>query len=243
MGQRLTDSKFYRRIHDFIVGEAGLLAAIVLISGLVLAFLRLADAVQEGGTAAFDEAILLMFRTPGDVNQVIGPLWVQEMVRDVTALGSFALLGLIVVGVCIYLVLARMQAAALLVIVSVLSGTVLSTLLKMGYDRPRPDLATMSHQFTASFPSGHAMLSAVTFLTIGALLARLAPTRALQFYAISAALLLTLMVGISRLYMGVHYASDVLAGWCLGAAWALLCSAVALMLERRGTIVKADEAR
>lgn len=239
MGQGLTDSKYYRRIRDFIVGEAGLLAAIAIISGLILAFLRLADAVQEGGTAAFDQAILLMFRTPGDVNQVIGPLWVQEMVRDVTSLGSFALLGLIVAGVCIYLLLARMRAAALLVIVSVLSGTLLSTVLKMGYDRPRPDLATMSHQFTSSFPSGHAMLSAVTFLTIGALLARLAPTRALQIYAISAALFLTLIVGVSRLYMGVHYASDVLAGWSLGAAWALLCSAVALMLERRGTIQKA----
>ena len=242
MGQGLTDSKYYRRIRDFIVGEAGLLAAIAIISGLILAFLRLADAVQEGGTAAFDQAILLMFRTPGDVNQVIGPLWVQEMVRDITSLGSFALLGLIVAGVCIYLLLARMQAAALLVIVSVLSGTLLSTVLKMGYDRPRPDLATMSHQFTASFPSGHAMLSAVTFLTIGALLARLAPTRALQIYAISAALFLTLIVGVSRLYMGVHYASDVLAGWCLGAAWALLCSSVALMLERRGTIEKAGAA-
>lgn len=242
MGQGLTDSKYYRRIRDFIVGEAGLLAAIAIISGLILAFLRLADAVQEGGTAAFDQAILLMFRTPGDVNQVIGPLWVQEMVRDVTSLGSFALLGLIVAGVCIYLLLARMRAAALLVIVSVLSGTLLSTVLKMGYDRPRPDLATMSHQFTSSFPSGHAMLSAVTFLTIGALLARLAPTRALQIYAISAALFLTLIVGVSRLYMGVHYASDVLAGWCLGAAWALLCSAVALMLERRGTIQKAGVA-
>ena len=242
MGQGLTDSKYYRRIRDFIVGEAGLLAAIAIISGLILAFLRLADAVQEGGTAAFDQAILLMFRTPGDVNQVIGPLWVQEMVRDVTSLGSFALLGLIVAGVCIYLLLARMRAAALLVIVSVLSGTLLSTVLKMGYDRPRPDLATMSHQFTSSFPSGHAMLSAVTFLTIGALLARLAPTRALQIYAISAALFLTLIVGISRLYMGVHYASDVLAGWSLGAAWALLCSAVALMLERRGTIQKAGVA-
>jgi len=242
MGQGLTDSKYYRRIRDFIVGEAGLLAAIAIISGLILTFLRLADAVQEGGTAAFDQAILLMFRTPGDVNQVIGPLWVQEMVRDVTSLGSFALLGLIVAGVCIYLLLARMRAAALLVIVSVLSGTLLSTVLKMGYDRPRPDLATMSHQFTSSFPSGHAMLSAVTFLTIGALLARLAPTRALQIYAISAALFLTLIVGVSRLYMGVHYASDVLAGWSLGAAWALLCSAVALMLERRGTIQKAGVA-
>ena len=112
----------------------------------------------------------------------------------------------------------------------------LSTLLKMGYNRPRPDLTTMSEQFTASFPSGHAMLSAVTFLTLGALLARFAPTRRLQVYSITGALLLTLLVGSSRLYLGVHYPSDILAGWCLGSAWALLCSGAALILQRRGAM-------
>jgi undecaprenyl-diphosphatase len=129
-----------------------------------------------------------------------------------------------------------MRSAAVLVLVSVVGGTILSTLLKMGYNRPRPDLVAMSQQFTASFPSGHAMLSAVTFLTLGALLARLAPTRPLQLLSISAAILLTLLVGISRVYMGVHYPSDVLAGWCVGAAWALLCSTIALTLQRQRAI-------
>ena len=117
-----------------------------------------------------------------------------------------------------------------------LGGTLLSTVLKMGYNRPRPDLTTMSEQFTASFPSGHAMLSAVTFLTLGALLARFAPTRPLQILSLVGALLLTLLVGFSRLYMGVHYPSDILAGWCLGSAWALLCSSVAFILQRQGTV-------
>ena len=236
MFHRLTGSSHYRRARDFITNEARLLAAIALVCGLLLGFLHLADEVAEGETAAFDNWVLLLFRTPGNVDQVIGPPWVQEMVRDITSLGSFAFLGLLVLGVAIYLVLAGMRSAAVLVVFSVLGGTLLSTVLKMGYNRPRPDLTHMSQQFTASFPSGHAMLSAVTFLTLGALLARLAPTRAQRIFSITAAVFLTLLVGSSRLYMGVHYPSDVLAGWSLGAAWALLCSLAAAVLQRRGEV-------
>lgn len=236
MLHRLTGSVHYQRLRDFIQGEASILATIGIASGLVLAFLHLADEVVEGDTETFDNALLMIFRTPGNIDQVIGPLWVQEMVRDITALGSFACLGLLVLGVVAYLVLAGMRSAALLVAISVLGGTLLSTALKIGYDRPRPDLTHMTHQFTASFPSGHAMLSAVTFLTLGALLARLAPTRNLRIFSICAALFLTLIVGISRLYLGVHFPSDVLAGWCLGAAWALLCSSAAVLMQKRGEV-------
>lgn len=236
MFDRLVRSPHYRRVHAFVTGEAALLVAIAVVSGLTLLFLQIADEMADGEMEAFDQAILMLFRDPANIDQVIGPPWVHEMVRDITALGSFSVLGLIVLAVCSYLALARMRAAATLVLVSVVGGTILSTLLKMGYNRPRPDLVAMSQQFTASFPSGHAMLSAVTFLTLGALLARLAPTRPLRFLSISAAILLTLLVGVSRVYMGVHYPSDVLAGWCVGAAWALLCSMIALTLQRRAAI-------
>jgi len=238
MLDRLVQSPAYRRLHGFVTGEARLLASIAIVSGLILAFLQIADEMIEGEMEAFDQAILMLFRDPANLETTIGPVWLHEMVRDITALGSFSLLGLIVVGVCIYLLLARMRAEALLVVTSVVGGTILSTLLKMGYNRPRPDLATMSEQFTASFPSGHAMLSAVTFLTLGAVLSRFAPTRPLRFFTIGMAVLLTLMVGVSRLYMGVHYPSDVLAGWCLGAAWALICSTVAMYLQRTGSVRK-----
>lgn len=241
MLDRIARSRHFRRVQGFVTAEAGLLFSIALVSGLILAFLRIADEVVEGETEAFDNAILLLFRDPTNVDQIIGPVWVHEMIRDITALGSFALLGLIVVGVCICLLLLRRRSEALLVVISVLGGTLISTLLKMGYDRPRPELTSMSHQFTSSFPSGHAMLSAVTFLTLGALLARLAPTRALRIYAFATAIFLTLIVGFSRVYMGVHYPSDVLAGWCLGAAWALLCSAAALLLQRWGKLVQPVE--
>lgn len=236
MFQNWGQSHHVRRVRDFVTGEAKLLAAIAIFSGLILAFLQIADEALEGEMEEFDNFILMLFRDPGNIDQVVGPAWLHEMVRDITALGSFALLGLIVLGVCIYLVMARMRASAVLVMVSVLGGTLLSTVLKMSYNRPRPDLAAMSHQFTASFPSGHAMLSAVTFLTLGAVLAQLAPTRALRIFTISIAVFLTAIVGSSRIFMGVHYPSDVLAGWCLGAAWALLCSTVAMLLQRRGKV-------
>lgn len=227
-----------RKVGAFLMSEAPLLIMLAVTSGLILAFLQIADEMIEGEIEAFDRSILMMFRDPANPDTVIGPSWVHEMVRDITALGSFSLLGLIVLAMCIYLIMARKRAAALFVLVSVLGGTLLSTLLKMGYNRPRPDLATMSEQFTASFPSGHAMLSAVTFLTLGALLARFAPTRRLQIFSICCAIFLTVLVGFSRLYMGVHYPSDVLAGWCLGSAWALLCSSIALLLQRRGAVEK-----
>jgi undecaprenyl-diphosphatase len=225
-----------RRISDFVLAEAGILLAIAVACGLVLAFLGLADEVAEGETQAFDDAVLLAFRTPGNPDDLLGPPWAEEMVRDVTALGSFACLGILVTIVVGGLLLAKMRGAALLVLVSVLSGTAISTLLKLGYSRPRPEIAHGMREFTASFPSGHAMLSAITFLTLGALLARLAPNRRRKVYAMGVAILLTLMVGVSRIYLGVHFPSDVLAGWCLGAAWALLCSAVALYLQKRGAV-------
>lgn len=238
MFDRLFQSLRRHKLGALVVAEAPLLALLAVVSGLILAFLQIADEMIEGEMEAFDQAVLMAFRDPADPETVIGPPWVHEMVRDITALGSFSLLGLIVLGVCLYLYLARMRSAALFVLVSVLGGTLLSTVLKLGYNRPRPDLTTMSEQFTASFPSGHAMLSAVTFLTLGALLARFAPTYRLQVFSICSALVLTLLVGLSRLYMGVHYPSDILAGWCLGSAWALICSSVALVLQRRGTVDK-----
>ena len=100
----------------------------------------------------------------------------------------------------------------------------------------------MSHQFTASFPSGHAMLSAVTFLTLGALLAQFAPLRSQRIFAIGGAIALTLLVGGSRVYMGVHYPSDVLAGWALGGGWALLCSGLAELLQKRGAVEEPKDA-
>ena len=87
-----------------------------------------------------------------------------------------------------------------------------------------------------SFPSGHAALSAVCYLTLGVLLAQTQASRTLRIYFIATAMVLTLLVGVTRIYLGVHYPTDVLAGWCFGIAWALICWTVMSYFQRRGEI-------
>lgn len=226
----------YRQVRDFVRAEYAVLITIGIASALVFAFFELADDVTEGETHVIDIAILEMFRVPGDPGQMVGSFWFQEAVRDITSLGGFTLLTTIVVLVVGFLLLTRRVAWALIVAVSVISGSVLTSLLKSGYDRPRPEFSGVVEHLSASFPSGHAMISAVTFLTLGALLARLSESWRLKIFYFSAAVLITVMVGVSRVILGMHFPSDVIAGWALGAAWALLWSAVALFLQRRGKI-------
>jgi undecaprenyl-diphosphatase len=134
------------------------------------------------------------------------------------------------------------RAAALWVAASVSGGVVLSNALKLAFERPRPDLVPHAARvFTTSFPSGHATLAAVSYLTLGALLASLHTSRRLRLYFILLAVILTLAIGVSRVYLGVHYPTDVLAGWCIGAAWAALCWIIALWLQNRGKIEPPNE--
>lgn len=219
-------------------GIDGPLAVLIAVSALLLfAFVQLADEVMEGETRAFDEAILLALSTPGDVSQPIGPLWLQEMVRDFTALGSTGVLTIITLGVVGWLMFSGKRRTAGLVLVAILCGVVFSSLLKVGFARPRPDLVPHSVAvFTNSFPSGHAMMSAVIYLTLGYLVARTQRAAALKVYLLFLALFLTLLVGLSRIYLGVHWPSDVLAGWAVGACWALLCLLVRSRLHGAGKI-------
>jgi undecaprenyl-diphosphatase len=212
------------------------LAAIAFVAGAVWVFVEIADNVLEGDTQAFDTAMIMALRTPGNPQDPIGPDWLEEMGRDVTALGSYAFLTLLLVCVVAFFLLIRKRGAALLMAGSVLGGMALSTLLKTVIDRPRPDLTQTARVFTASFPSGHATLSAVTFLTLGVLLTKMERQRHVQVFFLGLAVLLTGLVGLSRLYLGVHYPTDILAGWCLGAAWAIFCALVAEWLQRRGKV-------
>ncbi len=197
---------------------------------------------MEGDTHAFDHAVLLALRDPADPSDPIGPWWVELAARDVTSLGSMVVLIYATAAVLGYLALSGRRAAAALVLVAVSGGMALSSLLKIGFDRPRPDLVPHAVEVsTASFPSGHAMLSAVTYLTLGALLARVQPSRRLKAFLLGLAVTLTILVGASRVYLGVHWPSDVLAGWCVGAAWASLCWFVALQLQRRGQVETGHE--
>lgn len=220
-----------------LTAEVAVLFALVATATGLLAFAYIADEVGEGSTVGFDEALLLAFRTPGDTGDPIGPLGLEIAMLDITALGSTTLLVLITLIVAGYLFIDGKRHAALFVLLATSSGAVLSYLLKALFDRPRPDLvAHLVEVHTLSFPSGHAMGAALTYLTLGVLIVRTEQKRRIKIYVLSVAVLLTLIVGISRVYLGVHWPTDVLAGWSIGGAWALMCWLIALWLQRRGSI-------
>jgi undecaprenyl-diphosphatase len=207
----------------------------------VLLFAKLMGMVQ-GETRAFDRAILLAFRNSTDLSDPIGPHWLEIILRDVTSLGGATVLTLMTIAVTGFLLIDAKRGAAILVLGSVIGGVVLSSILKLGIDRPRPDLvAHLVEVHTASFPSGHAMLSAVVYLTLGGLLSRVERPRRIKIYVLSIAVILTLLIGVSRVYLGVHWPTDVLAGWCAGATWAVLCWRAALALQRRGEVEGSTE--
>ena len=216
--------------------EVGALVAIFLCAALILTFGTIAEEVVEGDTHEIDMRVLMALRSPGNPADLIGPPWFEEMMRDFTALGSYAFIIIVLTAAVGYLLLIRKLGLALLTAGSVIGGMLISNLLKLGFDRPRPDLDHGTRVFTNSFPSGHAMLSAVTFLTLGALLTRVNVDWRAKIYFLTIAVLLTIIVGCSRIYLGVHYPSDVIAGWCVGSAWALICWTVALWLQSRGQV-------
>jgi undecaprenyl-diphosphatase len=229
--------KLLHNLRRLALSEIGAVVAVGVAALGALAFMAIADEALEGDTHAFDRSILLALREPGDTDNPVGPVWVEEAMADITALGGYAVLTLLVAGVVIYLISIGKRGTALLVGGAVVSGAVLSALLKLGFDRPRPDLvAHLSHANSSSFPSGHAMLAAVTYLTLGVLLTRAHRQRRTKIIVMTFAIILTVLIGLSRIYLGVHWPTDVMAGWALGAAWAALWWLVALWLQRRGQI-------
>ncbi len=202
---------------------------------LLLAFIEIADEITEGEGEVrwFDEGLLLALRT-ADPTDPIGPRWFELWVVDISALGGFAVLALVTLLAVGYLLVVKKAGSALMLLVATIGGTAISEGLKASFNRARPDLVAHVVETTSmSFPSGHAMLSAVTYLTLGALLARTQSRRRVRGYILGAAIFITLLIGLSRIYLGVHWPTDVLAGWCLGAAWALVCWAAVTKLARR----------
>jgi undecaprenyl-diphosphatase len=210
-----------------------LLAVLLALIGF-WAFVGLALAVKGGETQTTDDWVLRSLRQPGNPGHLIGPPWMEDVSRDLTSLGDVAVLTLLTASVAGYLLIRRSYRALALVLVATLGGVLLSTVLKWVFARPRPPVDfQLSRHYTASFPSGHSMVSAVVYLTLGSLLARLVKQRRLKIYFIFLALLLTFLIGITRVCLGVHYPSDVLAGWTAGLTWAILCWLVARHLQKR----------
>lgn len=214
--------------------ELGVLVSLIVAAGGVWVFVELADEVVEGSTQRFDTLVLLAMRTEGDPADPLGPRWFEEMVRDITALGGSAVLILLTLTVIGFLVIQHDYRTAVFVTATVISAQIVSLLLKQGFARPRPELLPhYTYVYTSSFPSGHAMLSAAVYMTLGAMLAGVQERTLLKAYLLLCALFTTIAVGLSRIYMGVHWPTDVLGGWAAGGAWAALWWVGARAYDRR----------
>jgi undecaprenyl-diphosphatase len=216
----------------------GLLLALV---GCALGFVVLADEILEQETQGFDEVIVRALRRAEDPSVPIGPTWLRVAARDLTALGGGTVLTLVTLAVCGFLALVRHFRSLLLVAGSTVGGALLNTALKALFARPRPTVVPhLAEAYAPSFPSGHAMVSAIVYLTLGALLAQLTESRRLKAYVLGVALLLSFLVGLTRVFLGVHYLTDVLGGWMAGLAWALLTALLVRAMKRRSPALREE---
>ncbi|PPC98640.1 MAG: hypothetical protein CTY31_12875 [Hyphomicrobium sp.] len=226
----VSSGRFYLLSKKFETGTPWVFAASAL---SVLLFVAIAGVVMYGTTRELDERILLGLRDPNNRSDPIGPEWLEGYMRDITALGGFGVLSLLVLSVSGFLYATGRQRTAFRIFAISLSGWLLSQGMKFTFQRPRPDLVPYGADvFSSSFPSGHAMVSAVVFLTLGAALARTTNVARVRAYVMTLAIVLTLAVGFSRVYLGVHWPTDVLGGWVLGGAWSGLAWIVLRRIER-----------
>jgi undecaprenyl-diphosphatase len=217
--------------------EAVVLVAAFAIVLALLGFIELTSELREGEMRSFDEWALHLARRADDPARLIEPPWLAESVTDVTALGSPTVLVIVLLSSMGYLVLRARYDEAVLVVVASAGGAALSVGLKQLFGRGRPDIVPhLVHVNGLSFPSGHSTEAMVIYLTLGALLARFAARRAVRVYLIVNSLTLTLLIGVTRICLGVHYPTDVLAGWSVGLTWALLCWLGARYLQYRGAV-------
>lgn len=208
-----------------------------ILCGLGWLFIELAIVISTTETVQIDSRILLLLRDPNDLNNPLGPTWLEEMMRDVTALGSNWILFFLVLVAIIYLILVKQTKLAILLFTASITGFVVAFSLKHAIDRPRPDLVSHSTMvYTASFPSAHAMMSTLIYFTLAALLSQTQRRKPVKMLLYVSAGFLALWIGSSRVYLGVHWPSDVVAGWCAGGFWALLFYYLAKRLSIKGKL-------
>ncbi len=214
-----------RAVWTVVRAEVVIVAALAIIAAAVLTFAGIADEMSEGEAHAFDMAVLqALHPDAANPSDPVGPQWLDHAAADLTALGSVSVLAALTLGAAGFLALYRRWIEAGISAVAFGGGLTISQALKSIFGRERPpEVYRAAEILNASFPSGHALLSAVVFLTLGAMLAQGAKGRAARIYVMGVAIALTLLVGMTRVYLGVHWATDVLGGWTMGAAWATAC--------------------
>jgi len=249
-GENNRNRSFFVRIWDWaenhrylrFLTETNILASLLLLVVAIYGFMELADEVMDNETQHLDEMIVRFFRNPTDMHEAIGPWWLTPAALDITALGGTTVLILVVLITLGFLWLAKKRRILFLVAAAAIGGQIFNSVLKHSFMRPRPSVVPhLTEVQTSSFPSGHSMMSAVIYLTLGVLISRLMVRPVVRFYIMAVACTLTVLVGLSRVFLGVHYPTDVVAGWAAGLAWALLCLLVARILQRRGTVERAGE--
>ncbi len=195
---------------------------VIGIAAIALLGLAAASLFADGGANSVDRALMLALRTPGALDDPIGPKWFEDVMRDMTGLGGIGVVigsSLVFAG---YLALRRRWVDIGVLAASVVGAQGVSAVIKHWIERPRPDL--VSHEaaiYSASFPSGHTLMATTVYLTFAMLIAADFPERRLRDYLLGVAWIVSFAVGASRIYLGVHWPSDVLAGWCIGALWML----------------------
>lgn len=228
---------FFRRMLRIARTEIAALSALFVVTAGIAIFADLAEDMREGDGQAFDQAILSAMRPHADLSDAWGPWWLEEAAADLTSLGGIAVLTLFATVVILFLFLQRKHLSALLLLVGLGGGVVLSEGLKSVFERDRPPQVYQAvDTINASFPSGHALLSAVFYLSIAVMLTRAFPQRRFKAYVLGVGVALTLLVGMTRIYLGAHWATDVFAGWSVGAAWAMTLWLVAYAVGRRQAV-------
>jgi undecaprenyl-diphosphatase len=204
--------------------ELKVLIAAGLVIAAVWAFIAIAGEVVEGDTKHFDERIMQALRRADDPATPLGPEWLQLGARDITSFGNSMILGLITAVVAGFILLHKRHLGLVLVLLSSGGAGILNAVLKHFFARDRPTIVPHLMKVSSkSFPSGHAMAAAAIYLSLAVLLASILRRRRDRAYVLGVAIILTILIGLSRVYLGVHYPTDVLAGWSAGVAWAMLC--------------------
>ncbi len=199
----------------------------------VLTFAIFALTAPGGGFEEAERAFMLSLRDAENPVLLRGPNWLSYFMQNITALGGWPILTVLAVTLSGAFALTRRWPMLVILLAVVLGESIITGLLKSLFDRERPDfIPHLIYSSSASFPSGHAASASAVYLTFGFAIASLMTRKVLRYYSLGAALLIIFLIGVSRVYLGVHYPSDVVAGWCVGAAWASTVWLVADRLRR-----------